>query len=80
MSEDIIEPFVIPDIYADDIAMVELVGPNVRLTYFTWQEGQRVVVCRLVRPRESIRGMVRLLLEQALAAEGSGPPPMQIMN
>lgn len=69
MTVEVIEPTPIPDIYADDIAMVELVGPNVRLTYFTWQEGQRVVVCKLVRPRESIRGMVRDMMVAALRAE-----------
>lgn len=69
MTIDVIEPLPIPDVYADDIAMVELIGPNVRLTYFTWQDGQRVVVCKLVRPRESIRGMVREMLGVALRAE-----------
>lgn len=65
MTTDIIEMMPVPDIYADDVAMVEILGPNVRLTYFTWQDGQRIVVCKLVRPRDSVKGTVRQMLDVA---------------
>jgi hypothetical protein len=43
----------IPDIYADGIADVELLGDNIRLTFFTWRGGEKIIVCRLVRPKSS---------------------------
>lgn len=67
---EMIEPIAVVDVYADDVAFVELLGPNVRLTYFTWQDGMRVVVCRLVRPRESIKGTVQRLVSEALCRQG----------
>lgn len=68
MTVDVIEPTPIPDIYADDIAHVEIIGPNVRLTYFTWQAGERIVVCKLVRPISSVKGTVRDMLGVAVAS------------
>lgn len=65
IMKEVVELYPIPDIYADDVASVEVIGSNVRLTYFTWQNGQRVVVCRLVRPMSSIKGTVREMLRTA---------------
>jgi hypothetical protein len=50
---DAVEIFPVPDIYADGIAEVEILGENIRLTFFTWRNGEKVIVARLVRPRSS---------------------------
>ncbi len=55
MDGDAIEMFPVPDIYADGIADVEVLGDgeNIRITFFTWRHGEKVIVCRMVRPRAS---------------------------
>ena len=51
MSErDYLESVALTDIYADGIADVELLGDNVRLIYFTWESGQKVMVAKIVGP------------------------------
>jgi hypothetical protein len=52
---DAAEIFPVPDIYADGISDVEVLGDgaNVRLTFFTWRDGEKIIVARLVRPRSS---------------------------
>jgi hypothetical protein len=52
---DAVEMFPVPDIYADGIAEVEVLGDgaNIRLTFFTWRNGEKVIVARIVRPRSS---------------------------
>ena len=52
---DAVEIFPVPDIYADGIAEVEILGDgvNIRLTFFTWRNGEKIIVARLVRPRSS---------------------------
>ena len=52
---DAVEMFPVPDIYADGIAEVEILGDgvNIRLTFFTWRNGEKIIVARLVRPRSS---------------------------
>ncbi len=53
--DDAIEMFPVPDIYADGIADIEVLGDgeNIRVTFFTWRNGERIIVCRMVRPRTS---------------------------
>ena len=50
---DAAEIFPVPDIYADGISDVESLGENIRLTFFTWRDGEKIIVARLVRPRSS---------------------------
>jgi len=57
----------IADIYADGVADVELLGDgeNIRITFFTWSRGQKIVVCKLVRPTSSYltTDMFRVMIE-----------------
>lgn len=53
MTEEIVEVSPIADIYADGIADVEILGENIRLTFFTWRGGEKIIVCRIVRPKNS---------------------------
>jgi hypothetical protein len=48
-----------PEIYADDICGLDALGPNLRVSYFTWRRGaggimERSVVLKLIRPMSSI--------------------------
>jgi hypothetical protein len=47
---DYIEPAAIADVYADGICDVELLGANVRLIFYTWSQGERIVVAKVVQP------------------------------
>lgn len=80
---DAIDNAGVPDIYADDIETVEVVGPNVRVIFFTWQgppgNRQKVVVAKIVRPIEQAgKGKLgRLVCEriaQTIAANEAGAP------
>jgi hypothetical protein len=53
--DDAIEIFPVIDIYADGIDDVELIGDgaNIRLTFYTWRHGEKIVVARIVRPKSS---------------------------
>ena len=66
---DAVEFFAVPDTYVDDIAQVEILGPNVRITYTSKQNGRAVVVAKIVRPIASVHGKLRhMITEAALAA------------
>jgi len=75
-----IEPVSIPDIYADDLGTVELLGPNVRQYYFVWSEGQKVVVAKIVRPLVTIDAgqLIRMVQAETLALRASGLTPMHL--
>ena len=67
MSKDYEENYAIPDIYADGIADVELLGPNIRIILFTWAAGQKIVVAKIVQPICSIKD--RLLVDMIAAKQ-----------
>ena len=52
---DAVEMSPIADIYADGISDVEILGDgvNIRLTFFTWRNGEKIICARVVRPRSS---------------------------
>lgn len=57
------------DIYSDGIGAVDNLGVNFRATYFVFARGEggqieRVVVCRLIRPKMSLIGL-RAQLDQS---------------
>lgn len=58
-NDDPIETAVVMDVYADGVASCENLGPNKRVTFFTWQttggRRERVVVVRIVGPSASLR-------------------------
>ncbi len=43
----------IKDVYADDIDHIEVLGDTVRIVFFTWEDGEKVVVAKIVRPKAS---------------------------
>jgi hypothetical protein len=59
---DYFETSPIGDIYVDGICDVELLGTNVRLIFYTWAQGERVVVCKLVQPLSAAGADVREML------------------
>ena len=71
---DAIEIFPVPDIYADGIDSVEILGENIRLTFFTWRDGEKVVVARLVRPKSSFVAIdnIQAILEAKRMAATEG--------
>lgn len=58
----LVEPIAVPEIYIDGIARIEQVGPNLKMTFFTFQrpahgqehDVERVVVARFVMPIEAV--------------------------
>jgi hypothetical protein len=69
-----VEIFPVPDIYADGIAEVELLGENIRLTFFTWRNGEKIIVARMVRPRSSFLAIdhIEAILEAKRVAATEG--------
>jgi hypothetical protein len=65
--KDLIEVTPIADIYADGVACVELCGPNVRLIYYVVTGGEKVIVAKIVRPLESVKGMLLQMVAAARA-------------
>lgn len=53
-SMRLIEPYPILDVYADGIGGVEILGTCVRLTFFTWQAGDRLVVAKIIRQQATL--------------------------
>jgi hypothetical protein len=77
---NIIEPFPVTDIYVDDIGDVEMLGPNVRITYITWQHGEAVAVAKIVRPASSIVGKLRRIVEAKLSGLDEVPIDVMMFN
>jgi hypothetical protein len=52
IGDSLIEPFAVPDKYADGLGDVELCGGghNVRLTYYTAVRGENIIVAKVVIP------------------------------
>ncbi len=68
----------IPVIYTDGPAAVEILGQNVRITYFEYRTiaGERVKspTLEMIRPLKScLTGAVRILVERKLAETGRSP-------
>lgn len=61
MASLLLEPCPISDIYADGIGRVENLGNCLRLVFFTWSEGERVVVAKLIRPVSSMMSGTSLI-------------------
>ncbi|RJO75449.1 MAG: hypothetical protein C4523_00005 [Myxococcales bacterium] len=55
MERQFIEAVPIPDVYADDIAYVDVCGPNVRIAYYTIEKGVCVICNKVVMPRLMIQ-------------------------
>ena len=55
---DATETTMLPDIYADAIDHVEIIGPNVRLTYYSVVEGEKIISARIVMPIVNIGSLV----------------------
>lgn len=62
-----IECAAIADVYADDIDHIEVLGENVRIVFFTWQDGERIVVAKIVRPRATFNVMFAERVKMAQA-------------
>jgi len=45
----------ITDIYADELDSVEICGPNVRLIYVTYFNGEKQIVARIIRPMVALQ-------------------------
>lgn len=67
MTETMVEIAPIADIYADDIGAIELIGENVRIVFYTEQNGEKVVCCKLVRPVKSVQGRLLCMVETRMA-------------
>jgi hypothetical protein len=67
MSGDIIEPAPILDIFAQDMPRMERLGPCTRLIFTVkytsaYNEGERVVVAKLIIPTENLCAIASALL------------------
>ena len=71
----IVEPYAVPEIYADGLARIERIGPNFKFTFFSLQrpiggdvhDMERVVVARII-----LSGDVAIASAlQSLAATGT---------
>lgn len=59
----IVEPFVVPDIYCNGLGEVEYVGGgNFRFTFFALQHGERVAVAKLVCNAETVPAATHMAL------------------
>lgn len=67
--ESMIESTPVADIYADGIGAVEILGDNVRIIFYTQENGEKIISCKLVRPIKSVRGELVKLLAEAMAGE-----------
>jgi len=65
----IIENAAIVDAYADDIGRIEfLSGGNVRLVFYTYEEGQCIVTVKIVGPLQNLAAKLIEMMPQAKAA------------
>jgi hypothetical protein len=62
-----VEPVPISDIYADDIDHFEILGENVRIYFYTWEDGERVIVAKIVRPLSTFNTLFAARLRDAQA-------------
>jgi hypothetical protein len=62
-----IENAPITDTYADDIDHIEILGDNVRIVFFTWEHGERIVVAKIVRPLSTFNTIFAARLKAAQA-------------
>lgn len=69
MNETMVESTPIADIYADGIGSVEILGDNVRIIFYTQDNGEKIISCKLVRPIKSVRGGLVKLIAEAMAGE-----------
>lgn len=58
----------ISDIYADGLSHLEICGPNVRFVYFVWENGQKIVTAKIVKPISAIV-QIADMLNMARASE-----------
>ncbi len=62
-----IENAPIGDVYADDIDHIEMLGENVRIVFYTWEAGMKVVVAKIVRPRATFNVLFAERIKKAQA-------------
>ena len=53
IANELVEPITIPDVYADGMEVEDL-GVCVRLIMWTWHRGERIVVAKLIRPKDAL--------------------------
>lgn len=66
-----VENAAITDIYACGIDRVDLLpGGNVRVVFYTEEQGERVIVCKIVRPANSVMAgdLVQMIAAARFAA------------
>jgi hypothetical protein len=80
MPTDVIETVAIPDTFALDLAKTEKAGPCTRLTFTVDAEAysggrDRVVVCKLVVPTESLRAIASAIMAAEIGQPIAEPAP-----
>jgi hypothetical protein len=62
-----IENAAVMDIYADGIERLDICGPNIRIVYFTWDNGQKIITAKVIRPLVTFNLMLEKLVNEAKA-------------
>lgn len=64
-----IENAAINDVYADGIDHLDIIGNGqiVRIVYFTWENGEKVITAKVVRPLATFNRKLEELVEEAKA-------------
>lgn len=62
-----VENAAINDVYADGIERLDICGPNVRIVYYTWENGEKIITAKVVRPLATFNRRLEELVQEAKA-------------